>query len=111
MSNELLVMNENDELIVNPSIREEIVRIENAKKELDRQYKEYKEALLEAMEQNGIKKFESDEIVITYVEPTERFGIDTKKLWKDYKKVALECETLTPVKASIRIKVRGGNDE
>lgn len=93
-------------MIVAPSVMETIHDIEVQKRRIDKQYDDYKKALLEGMEEFGIKKAETDDLVITYVEPTERASIDTKKLWAEYKDVAFACEKVSPVKASVRIKTR-----
>ena len=93
-------------MIIAPNVMETIHDMEVQKRRIDKQYDEYKKALLEGMEEYGIKKAEADDVVITYVEPTERYSIDTKKLWDEYKDIAFKCETCSPVKASVRIKTR-----
>lgn len=93
-------------MVVAPSAMEVVHDIEVQMRRLDKQYADYKKALLEGMEEYGIKKAESDDLVITYVEPTERASIDTKKLWAEYQDVAFKCEKVSPVKASVRIKTR-----
>jgi predicted phage-related endonuclease len=85
----------------------------NAIKELDTQASELanrkaemKEQLLVAMENSNVKKFENDILTITYVAPTTRVGVDTDKLKAEYEEVYLQCIKETPVKASIRIKLK-----
>lgn len=61
-----------------------------------------RQAMLAAMEDNGIKSFENDQVKITYVAPTVRESVDTQKLKDDgmyefYKKTS-------EVKASLRWK-------
>ena len=64
--------------------------------------KEVEQGILQAMEENGIKWFENDQVRITYVEPTVRKSIDSAKL----KKEGLYDFYLkdSPVKSSLRIR-------
>ncbi len=102
----LFVKNDDGAMIVAPNAMEHIHDIEVQKRKIDKEYDSWKKALLEGMEEYGIKKAETDDLVITYIEESERSSIDTKKLWNEYKDIAFECERVSPVKASIRIKTR-----
>jgi signal transduction histidine kinase len=103
-----LLVEKDGELQIAQSTIDRICEIEKQKKALDKEYKQFKSALLDAMEEHGIKKLENEEsgLKITYVEPTERISIDTDKLWSEYQNVAFECQKFAPVKASVRIAVR-----
>ena len=96
------------QLQVSQSAIDRICEIERQKKALDKEYKQFKSALLDAMEDHGIKQFADEEsgLKITYVEATERISIDTEKLWKEHQRIAFECQKSSPVKASVRITVR-----
>lgn len=61
--------------------------------------KEIKEAMLQAMEANGIKSYESDNVRITYKAPTTRKTVDTNALKEQglYETFLKE----SPVKASV----------
>lgn len=102
----IFVRDKDGDIRIAPSALEVIRDIEVQKRRIDQQYGAYREVLKEGMEEYGIKKVETDDLVITYVEETERYSIDTKKLWKDYKDVAFKCEKCSPVGASVRIKTR-----
>lgn len=102
----LFVKNEDGQMIIDPNMLETIIGIETEKKKIDKVYKKYKEALLNGMEYYGLKKVDTDDILITYVEPTERVSIDNDKLWSDYADVAFKCQKVSKVKSSIRITVR-----
>ena len=66
----------------------------------------FKEDLLKAMEQHGIKSFKSDNVSFTYVGPTTRTTFDKKKLEKDHPELDLsKYNKVSDVKASVRIKV------
>ena len=81
--------------------------------EIERQFKEAKEkeeamkkALLEAMEKGGLVKFENDFITLTYIAPTESERLDTKAFKENCPDLYNEFVKFSPVKASIRIKVK-----
>ena len=71
------------------------------KQEMDNQEKEIKQAIQKAMEENGIKSFENEDVKISYVAPTERVSVDTAKMKEegiyDFYTKASE------VKASVRL--------
>ena len=50
------------------------------KARMDMLEKQLKEALLKAMEANGVKSYESDNVRITYKAPTTRSTVDTQAL-------------------------------
>ena len=78
------------------------------KKAIEEQEKGMKAALLAAMEQYGITKFESDVLNLTYVAPTVSHGIDTTKLKKKYPDVAAECAKDTPKAGYVKITLKDG---
>ena len=102
----LFVKDEEGQMILAPNAIETIREIELQVKKLNMMHKKYKEVLLDGMESYGIRKIDTDDLLITYIEPTERVGIDQEKLWKEYRNVAFKCQKETPVKASIRITPR-----
>ena len=59
-----------------------------------------------AMKANNVKKFENDFLAITYVAETERVAIDTKRLKEEKPELWNEYSKTTPVKDSVRIKVK-----
>lgn len=61
--------------------------------------------ILMEMEQRGIVKAQSKDVIISYIEPTTRESFDTKAFRKDHADLYDEYTKLTPVKASVRIKV------
>ena len=63
--------------------------------------KEIKEAMLTAMEQNGIKSYESDNVRITYKAPSTRKSVDSNALKEQGLYEAFLNES--PVKASVVI--------
>jgi hypothetical protein len=89
---------------VNAEISTKISQAIQTIEKLEEVVKLFKEAVLSEMQLKGIKKFDNGEISITYIEPTTRVSIDSKKLKEElpdvYKKYSKESE----VKASIKIK-------
>lgn len=62
--------------------------------------------IMAAMEKNDIKKFENEFLSITYIAATNRMGIDLAKLKEEKPEVYKEYLKTTPIKASIRLKIK-----
>ena len=69
-------------------------------------YKRMKADILNAMEQNNIKGFDSDYVRVTYVAPTEREQFDKTKLRDENQELYDKYVSFTPVSASVRVKVK-----
>lgn len=102
----VFVKGEDGQMIVEPSVLGRIAEIETEKKRLDKEYKKYRKVLQEGMEEYGIKKVDTEDVLITYIEPTEKLSINQKRLWAEYRDIAFKCQEFSPVKASIKIIVR-----
>jgi uncharacterized cupin superfamily protein len=100
----LTVLNERGELA--SDVTQVLKHYEEQIKYMEEMRKNYLQAIQEAMEANGVKKFENDYIAITYVEPTSRVSLDTKQLKEDEFDLYLKYAKESPVKASVRIKVK-----
>lgn len=77
------------------------------KKKLEEQEKEMRAQLVKAMEQYGVKKFDTPEVTFTYVAPTVRNSIDSAKLKKELPDVAARYNKTSKVSASVKIEVKG----
>ena len=77
------------------------------KKKLEEKEKEMRAQLVKAMEQYGVKKFESDSVTFTYIAPTVRNTIDSAKLKKEMPDVAAKYMKTSNVSASVKIEVKG----
>lgn len=77
------------------------------KKKLEEQEKGMRAQLIKAMEQFGVKKFESDSVTFTYTAPTVRNSIDSTKLKKELPDVAAKYTKTSNVSASVKIEVKG----
>ena len=81
------------------------------KKAIEEQEKTMKAALYDAMVKFGIKKFESDVLNLTLVEPTTSTSIDAAKLKKKYPDIASECSKTTAKAGYVKITLKGGEDD
>lgn len=68
--------------------------------------KAFKEIILKGMEENSILKLEDEELMVSYIQPTGREKLDSKKLKEDLPDIYDLYTDITPVKSSIRIKVK-----
>ena len=59
------------------------------------------------MESKGIIKLDTDELTISYVAPTDRETLDTKALREELPDIYDTYAKISPVKSSIRIKLKG----
>lgn len=90
------------------TVLQQIASLVTTKKQIEVQEKELKNKLKEAMEQYGVKKFESDILNITYVAETTSTSIDSAKLNKLHPDIATECSKTSKKSAYIKVEVKGG---
>ena len=102
----LFVKSEDGAMVLSTDAADAIRAMEVEKKRLEKQYKKYREVLIAGMEEYGLERFESDDLLVTYIPETERVSIDTKKLYKEHPAAAFACERESKVKPSVRITVR-----
>ena len=102
----LFVKSEEGQMVLSENAIDVIRGIELQKKEIEKQYKKYRKALLDGMEAYGLTKVDTEDLLVTYVPETERVSIDTDKLWKEHKDVAFKCQKISDVKASVRVTPR-----
>ena len=67
-----------------------------------------KAALYDAMMKFGVKKFESDVLNLTLVEPTTETRLDSAKLKKKYPDIAAECSKPNSKAGYVKITLKGG---
>lgn len=90
------------------AVLQQIASLVTTKKQIEAQEKELKDKLKEAMEQYGVKKFESDILNITYVAETTSTSVDSAKLKKLHPDIAIECSKTSKKSAYIKVEVKGG---
>ena len=83
-----------------------IMEIENTAKTYEEKAKQLREGLKAEMEKSGVKKWETDNITITYVNATERRGIDSVKLKAEQPSIYEQYSKITNVNSSIKIKLK-----
>lgn len=107
-------------LVIDPELEKKYLLAEEKFMEIEKQAKELQNArddlraeLLKLFEEQGIKSWESRDgkLLVTYVAPSEQLRVDSTKLKTKYPQVFTDCQKLSKVKAQIRVKVRGEDDE
>lgn len=103
--NALLVI-ENGEVVLSRQASAELSELETLIEQLKERETYLKARLLEDMEQSGILKLETPELVINYIAPTDRESFDSKAFRKDHPEQYDDYVRISPVKSSIRVKVK-----
>lgn len=96
----------NADNVLSPFISKRLAHFEREVKAIKEAEDLLKKAILEEMEEKGIVKVETDDLVLTYVAPTDREKFDTKRLRSEQPEIFDEYVDIIPVKASIRLKVK-----
>ena len=73
-------------------------------KALEKEAGDLRKELLTLMENTGMKQINTGNVVITYIAPTERKTVNTKALADDMPEIFEKYISLTPVKASVKVK-------
>ena len=73
------------------------------KKEIEEQVKTFSERMKGEMEKAGVKKWETDNIRLTYIEPTTKETFDSKRFKEENPESYKNYIKTTKVKSSIRI--------
>lgn len=84
----------------------EVIRLELEVKRMKARSDELREGLLRMMEESGVKKYESERMTITYVEPYEQSKLDSTRLKKEKPELFREYCKTTQCKSSIKIKIK-----
>ena len=93
--------------ILDGTTAKHIAEFERMAKEIKAKEDALKKAILEEMESKGLIKIDTDELAITYVAPAERETLDTKTLRDELPDIYDAYVKISPVKSSIRIKLKG----
>lgn len=92
--------------LLDKNVSDKIAEFERKIKEIKTQEDELKKNILIEMEEKGLLKLETDSLIISYVAPTERETFDSKSFREDNQDLYDEYVKFSPVKSSIRIKVK-----
>lgn len=101
-----LIKIENDLITASEELTNIILDIKNLEERLKAKKENLSLSLLEEMKAKDIKKIETPDVVITYVDETERETFDTKKFKEDFPDMYDDYVKFTKVKANVRIKAR-----
>ncbi len=93
--------------ILDGTTAKHIAEFEKMAKEIKEKEDELKKAILAEMESKGVIKLDTDELTIAYVAPTERETPDGKTLREELPDIYDTYVKISPVKSSIRIKLKG----
>lgn len=100
--NEIILQNNN----INADAENKIISIEKEISRLKTVQDELKKSLLAEMEAKGLIKVETDNLVISYIAPSDRETFDSKRFRDDNPDLYDEYVKISPVKSSIRLKVK-----
>ena len=101
-----LIKVENGIGILNAEVSKNIAKFEKVIKEIKEKEEELKQNILTEMENKNILKLETDDLTITYIAPAERETFDSKKFREENSDLYDEYVKFSPVKSSIRVKVK-----
>ena len=101
-----LIKRENNLSILDAETAQKIADFEKAVKEIKEKEDALKKAILEEMEQKGVLKLETDELLLSYVAGTTRETLDSKTLREELPDIYDTYVKISPVKPSIRIKLK-----
>lgn len=93
--------------ILDGATAQKIAEFERLTKELKNKEEELKKAILAEMENKGLIKLETDELIINYIAETSRETLNTKQLREELPDIYDAYIDIKSVKPSIRIKLKG----
>lgn len=101
-----LIKVENETALLNADVSKKIADFERQLKAIKEQEDILKQEILGEMEAKGIIKIENDDLMISYIASTDRETFDSKAFKEVHQDLYDEFVKMTPVKSSIRIKVK-----
>lgn len=103
--NELIKI-ENGTPILDTEASHKIAYFEQQLKDIKAKEDELKKAIMKSMEEHGIVKIETDELIINYIATTDRERFDVKAFQRENPNRYDDYVKITKVKPSIRLKVK-----
>ena len=101
-----LIKIESGTAILDAEVVRKIAEFEDAMKKLKQAEDKLKKEILTEMEEKNILKIENETMTISYIGATGRETFNSKKFRDDNPDLYDEYVTISPVKSSIRIKVK-----
>lgn len=97
---------ENNTPLLVPEVAEKLAEFEKMAKEIKAKQDELKAKILAEMEEHNIIKIDTESLSITYVASTTKETFNTKTFRSEYPELYDEYVSISPVKASIRMKIK-----
>lgn len=104
MENMITVIN--DQPMLTEQAIEDIAMLETAIANLKEKQDVMRKALQSEMEAKGLIKVQTENVLINYVQPTDRETFDSKTFKVEHQDLYDEYVKMIPVKPTIRIKVK-----
>ncbi len=101
------VAEDDKDLLQLTSIESQIIEFKEAIKTLEAKKQENLSKLEEAMKREGVKKIETERILVTFVEPSKSKTIDTARLKAEQPEIAEQYAKETERKGFVKITLRG----
>ena len=92
---------------LNPETAQQIAEFERRAKEIKDAEDVLRAEILKEMSSKGIISITTDELTISYVAPSDRETFDSKRFRADNPDLYDEYVRMSPVKESLRIKLKG----
>lgn len=89
------------------AVQSELKTLGERKKALEKQEEDLKTFLIKKFEETGLPFIDNDYFKITYVAPSTRTTIDSDRLKKEMPEIAKKFLKTSPVKAQVRISLKG----
>ena len=105
-----LIVIEQNAALLNPEVARKLAEFERIAEDIKAKQKELKEKILAEMENRGIVKIETDELMINYVAPYDKEAFDSKAFRKDNPDLYDEYIKITTVSASVRMKLKDNKE-
>ena len=103
--NELITITDGVALL-NAETSAKIAEFERKMKEIKEAEDALKQSILDEMSKKNILKIETEEMTISYLAPSDRETFDSKRFRAEHADLFDEYVKLSPVKASVRLKLK-----
>ena len=101
-----LIKIEQNTALLNPAVSIQLAEFERMAEEIKTKQKILKDKILAEMEERGILKIETDELIINYVAEYDKESFDSKAFRKDNPDLYDEYIKISTVSASVRMKLK-----
>ena len=88
------------------NIVEQMINCQLKIKEYESKLKEYKISIVDFMREKNLEKLDAKQAIVTYVKPSARKTIDSKKLKKDLPDIYNKYVKETTTSESVRINIK-----